>query len=89
MPGDLIDERNTSQDLRLVQMAIRKKWKIPDTIFEHLPTRIAQIAADEGRNDRDRINAAKLLVSMNGQNNEGENNVTTITVQHPGADLLD
>jgi hypothetical protein len=30
-----------------------------------------------------------LLVSMNGQNNEGEKNVTTITVQHPGADLLD
>jgi hypothetical protein len=52
MPGDLIDERNTSQDLRLVQMAMRKKWKIPDTIFEHLPTRIAQIAADEGRNER-------------------------------------
>lgn len=86
---ELIDGRNTSQDLRLIQTAIRKKWKIPDAVFEHLPTRIAQIAADEDKNDRDRINAAKLLVAMNGQNSDGEKNVTTITVQHPGADLLD
>ena len=87
--GELIDDRNTSQDLRLVQRAIRNKWKIPDSVFDGLPTLIAQIAGDDGRSDRDRINAAKLLVSMNGQNNDGEKNVTTITVQHPGADLLD
>jgi hypothetical protein len=39
--------------------------------------------------DRARINAAKVLVSMNGQNAASESKTVNVTISHPGADLLD
>ena len=67
-PAATIDERTAGKDLRLIGMAVRKGWAIPDVIMEKLPTKLGLIAMDDGRDDRARINAAKVLVQMHGQN---------------------
>jgi hypothetical protein len=85
--------RTEASDLKLIGAAVRQKWNVPDAVLEKLPTQIASIAADKGREDRARIAAAKVLVSMIGQNNAttgGGTNVNVgVVVNHPGADLLD
>jgi hypothetical protein len=50
---------------------------------------MGSIALDDGRGDRDRINAAKVIVSMLGQNNAEPKQTLNVTIEHPGADLLD
>jgi hypothetical protein len=50
---------------------------------------MAMIALSEEHDDRARINAAKVLVSMNGQNAASESKTVNVTISHPGADLLD
>ena len=88
-----VPSRTEQSDLKLLGQAVRQKWNVPDLVLEKLPTQIARIAADEKREDRARIAAAKVLVSMIGQNNAtsgGGTNVNVgVVVNHPGADLLD
>ena len=85
--------RTEQSDIKLIGQAVRQRWNVPDLVLDKLPTQIARIAADERREDRARIAAAKVLVSMIGQNNAtsgGGTNVNVgVVVNHPGADLLD
>ena len=76
-PGPLIPEpqvpsRTEASEVKLVGAAVRQKWNVPDVVLERLPTQIARIAADERREDRARIAAAKVLVQMVAQNNTPE-----------------
>ncbi len=84
-----ISDRTTSSDLRLIQQAIRNRWDIPEHVLAQLPGAMAMIALSEAHDDRARINAAKVLVSMNGQNAASESKTVNVTISHPGADLLD
>ena len=84
-----ISDRTASSDLRLIQQAIRNRWDIPEHVLAQLPGAMAMIALSEEHDDRARINAAKVLVSMNGQNSASESKTVNVTISHPGADLLD
>jgi hypothetical protein len=97
-PGPLIPQpqlpsRTEASEIKLVGAAVRQRWNVPDVVLDKLPTQIARIAADERREDRARIAAAKVLVTMIGQNNSTGNQGTSVNVgvvvNHPGADLLD
>ena len=97
-PGPLIPSpptpsRTEASEIKLVGAAVRQKWNVPDVVLEKLPTQIARIAADDKREDRARIAAAKVLVAMIGQNNNTGSSGTSVNVgvvvNQPGADLLD
>lgn len=97
-PGPLIPSpptpsRTEASEIKLVGTAVRQKWNVPDVVLEKLPTQIARIAADDKREDRARIAAAKVLVAMIGQNNNTGSSGTSVNVgvvvNQPGADLLD
>ena len=66
----LTDSRHTRSDLRMIETAIRKGWKIPDELLETLPTTAAEIAT-RGK-PRDQIAAMSLLVKMKEQNDKAE-----------------
>ena len=93
IPEPQLPSRTEASDIKLIGAAVRQKWNVPDLVLDKLPTQIARIAADERREDRARIAAAKVLVAMIGQNNAtsgGGTNVNVgVVVNHPGADLLD
>jgi hypothetical protein len=66
----LTDSTHTRADLRQVEMAIRRDWKIPDQLMEALP-RVAGAMALKGK-PRDQIAAMKVLLAMKEQNNKSE-----------------
>lgn len=76
----LIDERTPGKDLKLIQAAIKKGWKIPDEVLEQLPTEMWEIAKDKLRDDRPRIAAAKVLLAMNAQANPPEASDRSVNV---------
>ena len=76
--ADLIDPHHTRRDLRQVETAIKKGWKIPDQIFEQAAIVIGKILASGA--DREKIAAARVLVAMNAQNNPVAAIGTTINV---------
>ena len=49
-------------------MAVRQGWQIPESVMAALPNAMALLALDPRKQDRTRINAAKVLVQMHGQN---------------------
>lgn len=66
----LNDDGHTRADLKLLEMAIRKGWEIPDELLRHLP-KVAGAIALKGK-PRDQIAAMKVLIAMKGQNDERE-----------------
>lgn len=48
-------------------VAVRRRWAIPDSVFERLPAKMEEIAMQGGRLS---TNAAKLLLDMNEQNDK-------------------
>ena len=76
----LTDSRHTRSDLRMIETAIRKGWKIPDDLLETLPTTAAEIAA-KGK-PRDQIAAMSLLVKMKEQNDKAEPQATKQVEHH-------
>lgn len=56
-------------DLRLIEQAIRHKWEINPALFKALPNEAARIALDPKMSPRDKINAIRLLVKMDENNN--------------------
>lgn len=52
-------------DANLEMVAARKKWAIPDSVFDRLPSRMEEIANSESRQA---VAAAKVLLDMNEQN---------------------
>ena len=65
--SELIDPHHARQDLRTLEMAIRKGFKIPDAIFENAAAIMGQILAKG--NNREKVAAARVIVAMNAQNN--------------------
>ena len=63
-----VDPRTSGQDLRLIGAAVRKGWVIRDEVMSRLPDAMSMLALDSKRDDRTRINAARVLVAMHGQN---------------------
>jgi len=63
-----VDPRTPGQDLRLIGAAVRKGWVIREEVMSRLPDAMSMLALDSKRDDRTRINAARVLVSMHGQN---------------------
>lgn len=71
-PALEIDSRTPGKDLRLLRRAIRNKWAIRDAAFQALPDAMLKIALDGEIDARSRVNAAKAIVSMHGQNCDDE-----------------
>ena len=63
-----VDPRTSGQDLRLIGAAVRKGWVIREEVMTRLPDAMSMLALDSRRDDRTRINAARVLVAMHGQN---------------------
>ena len=63
-----VDPRTSGQDLRLIGAAVRKGWVIREEVMSRLPDAMSMLALDSKRDDRTRINAARVLVAMHGQN---------------------
>jgi hypothetical protein len=67
----LSDPHHVRADTKMIEMAIKKKWNIPDNILNSLPTILGGIVATS-EDDRTRIGASRVLVSMHGQNIQAE-----------------
>ncbi len=63
-----IDPRTPGKDLRLIASAVRKGWVIPDEAMTVLPAALLRVALDRNEEVRARVNAAKVVVAMHGQN---------------------
>ena len=63
-----IDPHHMRSDLRLIERAIKKGWAIPDTALDTLPGMVDQIAKTEAIPIDKRLQAAKVLIAMHGQN---------------------
>jgi hypothetical protein len=87
-----IDERTPAKDVKLIAAAVRQGWVVTDRMLETIPLAMAQVVL-RGDDERAKVNAAKVLVQMYGQNNpptgKGTNVNVGVVVNHPGADLLD
>jgi hypothetical protein len=52
----------------LIASAVRKGWVIPDEAMTVLPAALLRVALDKNEEVRARVNAAKVVVAMHGQN---------------------
>lgn len=59
---------------KLTVTAARRKWNIPDGVFERLPSRMEQLANSESRQA---VAAAKVLLDMNEQNDKDGSSEST------------
>jgi hypothetical protein len=66
-PAVEIDQRTPGKDLRLIGAAVRRGWVVTDRMLESIPLAMAQLVL-RGEDERARVNAAKVLVDMHGQN---------------------
>ena len=64
------DGHHDREDLRLIEMAVRKGWKIPEKCAERLP-QIAEHIAENGETERDRLRAIELLATLRRDNLAG------------------
>ena len=69
-------------DLSMVRRAIRERWEIPAEVLRSLPAELAEMASDKGLDDRARVNAAKVLVTMHGQNQKDDPPVSHVEHIH-------
>ena len=63
----LIDPDHQSRDARLINRAVKNGWVIPEHIRETLPLELAAILTT-AKDNKDKIAAARVLVTMQGQN---------------------
>ncbi|MFN9370890.1 MAG: hypothetical protein ACK6D3_03300 [Planctomycetaceae bacterium] len=66
-PGAEIDQRTAGKDVRLIGAAVRRGWVVTDQMLAAIPVAMANLAL-RGEDERARVNAAKVLVDMHGQN---------------------
>lgn len=60
------------EDLRLLELAVRRKWIVPEQVDTALPLRLLQLALATTGDPRVAINAAKIIVSMIQTNIDNE-----------------
>jgi hypothetical protein len=66
-PRQLVEEGHERAGLRLIRRAIHGRWDIPDVLLEQLPKHVTALLVG-ARNDREKLRAAEVLVSMNRDN---------------------
>ncbi|NBT33774.1 MAG: hypothetical protein EBT13_18235, partial [Rhodobacteraceae bacterium] len=66
-PAVQIDPRTPGKDVRLLGAAVRRGWVVTDQMLAGIPVAMANLAL-RGEDERARVNAAKVLVEMHGQN---------------------
>lgn len=66
-PGAEIDQRTAGKDVRLIGAAVRRGWVVSDQMLAAIPVAMANLAL-RGEDERARVNAARVLVEMHGQN---------------------
>lgn len=81
----LTDPHNRRSDIRMIGMAIRRGWKIPEAIMDQLPKVLANLVV-KSEDDRTKIGAARVLVAMHGQN-QSEEPVTKFVEHHHAHEL--
>jgi hypothetical protein len=64
----VLSPSTSREDAKLVGLAVRKGWKLPEGVMERLPQAMADVAFTKKGTHRNRIAAARVLVSMHGQN---------------------
>lgn len=65
------ETRTPKQDARMIQRAILNRWPINEEIRQKIVSQMSAIAS-HGESDRDRIGAARVLVSADSLNLQGE-----------------
>jgi hypothetical protein len=58
------DGHHNRADLAMIERAVRHGWKIPLEWTDKLPEVAARIAADTGKNDRERLRALELIAAL-------------------------
>lgn len=81
----LTNPQNRRSDIRMIGMAIRQGWKIPEAIMDQLPKVLANLVV-KSEDDRTKIGAARVLVAMHGQN-QNEEPVTKFVEHHHAHEL--
>ena len=67
--GDTPRGTPSRSDMKIIEQALRREWTIPDVVMEALPSKIAGIFQNDW-NTRNRLTAAKILLSMQADNRE-------------------
>lgn len=63
----LLEDTHERAGLRLIRRAIHGRWDIPDVLLEQLPKHVTALLVN-ARNDREKLRAAEVIVSMNRDN---------------------
>lgn len=63
-----LDPHHKREDMRLLEMAVRKNWDIPEGVFRAWPSEIVQVVADKKNPLRERLRAMELMAKLHGQN---------------------
>lgn len=66
----------------MVERAIREGWEIDPRLLRGLPDEMAKIVIDRSNNINARINAARVIVAMAGQNQADRHHSSGRTVHH-------
>lgn len=69
-PDALLGGKSRRDDLRLIEMAVKRGWIIPDQAYSDLPQEALRIASN-APNERERIGAMKCLIAMHASNIDG------------------
>lgn len=86
--GATIDERKPRHDIKTVQAAVSGGWQIRPEAMSALPDSMLRIALDSKTEVRARVNAARVIVSMHGQNEPPPANQVNVGLQVNAADAV-
>jgi len=76
--SELIDPQHARRDLKQLEGAIRKGFRIPDAIYDNAAVIMGQILSKG--NNREKVAAARVIVAMNAQNNPQPQQQTMVNV---------
>jgi hypothetical protein len=65
-------------DARLIGMAMRKRWDIPDDVKRDTIAAVVAIQSSVESSDRDRLAASKIILAAEKQNQDDEHKQTDI-----------
>lgn len=68
LSDEMRDPHHARETLRMVQSALKKGWKLPESMMESLPALASQWLVDPNLDERTRMRAAELLASMHAKN---------------------
>ena len=87
-PAAEIDQRTPGKDLKLIQSAINNGWQIRPAAMSALPDAMLRIALDKDAESRARVNAARVIVSMHGQNEPVPTSTVNVGLQVNAAEAV-